>query len=377
MSRVRTTTVAAGVREGTHSAALTAVLWVVLAVALLGPAAAAQGTAGGPNCTAEQGQAFIDAGRYDHALREFTCLVDADPSEVEGYRGRIEAALLLGRYSDAFADYARVTAYVLPVHPDAARTILAGYAERLAIAPDDIPALTGASFALWWDFQYAQAIQVTNDLLALRPDDVYGNLFRGSSRLLLGATKAKGRHDLERAIELAPESPDVRWVVADAYTYGLPEPERAFAEASLALEWGLDTPRVHALLAAALNAFGEVEAAAEHIRTHIELVTTELVPVSPINPGDKLTLDLVPGRTYAIPVSVDAGQTIAISTTSKDFWDSIAVLLAPDGRPVVGSDDDNAYFAAFDWVAEETGTYMLHVTFFESVNTGELVVTRG
>jgi hypothetical protein len=32
--------------------------------------------------------------------------------------------------------------------------------------------------------------------------------------------------------------------------------------------------------------------------------------------------------------------------------------------------------AAIDWVAEETGTYMLPVTSFESVDTGALVVTR-
>ncbi len=35
-------------------------------------------------------------------------------TQVEGYRGRIEAELLLGRYSDAVGDYARVTAFVLP-----------------------------------------------------------------------------------------------------------------------------------------------------------------------------------------------------------------------------------------------------------------------
>jgi hypothetical protein len=43
---------------------------------------------------------------------------------------------------------------------------------------------------------------------------------------------------------------------------------------------------------------------------------------------------------------------------------------------VVGSDDARKYFAAFDWVAEETGTYTLEVTSFESVSTGELVVKR-
>ena len=67
----------------------------------------------------------------------------------------------------------------------------------------------------------------------------------------------------------------------------------------------------------------------------------------------------------------------AISTSSPDypdFWDSIAVLLAADGSPVVGSDDDSGYFAAFEW--EVTGIYLLQVTSFESVTTGELVVKR-
>ena len=50
--------------------------------------------------------------------------------------------------------------------------------------------------------------------------------------------------------------------------------------------------------------------------------------------------------------------------------------LPGDGTPVVGSDDANFYFAAFEYVAPVAGTYRLQVTSFESVNTGELVVTR-
>jgi len=89
-----------------------------------------------------------------------------------------------------------------------------------------------------------------------------------------------------------------------------------------------------------------------------------------------LALDLVPGRTYEIPVPAIAGETISIMTSNRDFYDSILVRLAPDGTPVVGSDDSNFYFAGFEWVAEATGTYRLWVTSFESVNTSELVVTR-
>ena len=173
-----------------------------------------------------------------------------------------------------------------------------------------------------------------------------------------------------------PQSPDVRWIEADAYTYGLPDPQRAFDAAMQALEGGLDTARVHAILGASYTAFGNIPAAATHIKRHIDLVTTELVSVSPMVPGDSVTLALVPGRTYEIPVPAVAGETISIATSSKDYWDSIAVLLALDGTPVVGSDDANAYFAAFEWPAAETVTYRLRVTFFEAVNTGALVVTR-
>ena len=352
----------------------------VLALALAGlmllPGAASV-AASSPNCTAEQGQDFIDAGQLTQAIHEFTCVIDAEPTEVDGYRGRAEALLLLGRFSDAYHDYnTGITALVVPVHPNAFGTIYDHYAARLSVDPDSIPALTGASFARWVNFDYPQAIQVLNQLLDVAPDDLFGTLFRGSSRLLHGKTTAKGVAELNRAIELAPDSPDVRHIVADAYTYGLPDPVRAAAEANLALDGGLDTARVHAILAASHNAFGELLPAAEHIERHFDLVTTELISTAPLAAGDSATLDLVPGRSYAIPIAASAGQTISISTSSPDFWDSIAVLFAPDGAPVVGSDDDNVYFAEFDWEAVATGTYVLYVSSFESVSTGELVVER-
>jgi hypothetical protein len=215
-----------------------------------------------------------------------------------------------------------------------------------------------------------------HDLLAVRPNDVYGNLFLGSSRLLRGATPAQGTANLEAAIALAPNSGDVRWVVADAYTYSPNQanPHRAFTEATLALIWGLDTPRVHAILAASYLTFGNLVAAGTHILRHIDLVTTELVTTDPIVAGASLTLPLVPGRTYDIPLDVIAGQTVSIMTSSRDYWDSILVLLGPDGSPVLGSDDASNYFAAFDWTAGATGRYRMRVTFFESLNYGDLLV---
>ena len=339
-------------------------------IAGAGPAAA------GPFCTAADGQQHIDAGRLDAAVREFSCVIDAAPTEVEGYRGRIEAQLLLRRYSDAVRDYARVTAFVLPAHPDAATTILSGYGDRLGADPANVPALTGASFAHWWFFKYASAIQVLNDLLAVQPDDPYATLFRGSSRMLGGNNHAGGAADLEHAITLAPASPDVRFIVADAYTYGQPDAERALAEASLALAWGLDTPRVHAMLAAAHNTFGHEATAAWHTQRHISLVTTELVLTAPIAAGGTMTVPMAPGRVHEIPMTVAGGEAVAVRTRTNDYFDTILVLLAPNGTPVLGADDFQGYMAGFDWIAPAAGTYRLRATSFEAVATGGLKITR-
>ena len=269
-----------------------------------------------------------------------------------------------------------MTAVVTPVHPDAESIILAGYAARLETTPDDITALVGASFARWAYFDYLGAINVLDHLLDIAPANPYGYLFRGSSRLLKGHTVNGGVADLDYAIALAPDSPDVRYIVADAYTYGLFDPQRAFAEATFAFEAGLDTPRVHAILGSAYSAFGDVAAAAAHIERHLELVTTELVTASPLPARASTDLNLVPGRTYDIPVVVSAGEKLSIVTSSHDYWDTILLLLGPDGSPVLGSDDAWRYFAAFDWVATSSGTYHMRVTFFEGVITGTLHVSR-
>ena len=179
------------------------------------------------------GQEYIDAGRYDRAVREFGCVIDGDPTSVDGHRGRMEALVLLGRYSDAVLDGVHLNAVVVPAHPDAERTIVAGYASRLSASPSDVAALTGATFARWWFFDYPAAIHLASRLLEVRPDDRVGNLFRGSSRLLHHVQTTRGIADLEQGIALDPDNPSVHFIASDAYTYGLSDPHRALA--------GLDT----------------------------------------------------------------------------------------------------------------------------------------
>ena len=349
----------------------------LLALALVAASIAAAPVAAAPDCSAAAGQALIDQGRYDRAVSEFSCLIRADATSIDGYRGRMEAFTLMGRYADAVHDGTRFTAVVEPAHPGAQQTVVKSYLDRLGARPTDIPALTGMTFARWWFFDYPAAIKYAGQLLDVQANAVAGWLFRGSSRLLHHVQTSRGIADLERALQLDTANPSVHYVVADAHLYGLSDFDRAYDEASIALDGGLDTPRVHAILGAALNSFGETAAAAEHIARHFELVTEQTVTMGPLASGGRLAVDLVPGRVVDIPIPAVAGQPISIATSSKDYWDTIALLVAPDGTPVLGSDDANGYFAAFTYVPEATGTYRLRVTFFESVITGVIDVTRG
>ena len=328
--------------------------------------------------TLARAQAKIDEGRHEEAIQMYSCVLAADPLVPDAYRGRSEAELLLGRYYDAFHEYALLTAHVIPLDPGAPETILANYEARLAARPQDRAALTGASFARWAFFDYKGALPVIDELLELHPDDVYGNLFRGSNRLFVGEDPISGEADLTRAILLAPQSRDVRYIVADAYTYALHDPVAAYPDARRALEQGLDTPRIHAILASALLAWGDTTGAAAHLERHIGRVTTDLVLAAPLDPGGAVTLDLVPGRTYELPIEAIAGQTIAIETDNPagEIADSILVLFGPDGSPVHGGDDDAGSLACLDWIAPKTGTYEMWVTSFEAVGTGRLTVSR-
>jgi len=85
---------------------------------------------------------------------------------------------------------------------------------------------------------------------------------------------------------------------------------------------------------------------------------------------------IAPGRVVEIPIPAVAGEAITIAPSSHDYFDTVAVLLAPDGTAVTAGDDDKGYFAAFEWPAALTTTYRLRVTFFEALNSGLLLVSR-
>src|SRR5688572_22588493 len=104
------------IRRRTRSPVVRKILLALAAAVLTAtPAAAFAKPAGkGPKetpamegCTTQDtlatGQQRIDQGQYEEAVRVFSCVMAADGGEVDAYRGRAEAELLLGRYADAYS----------------------------------------------------------------------------------------------------------------------------------------------------------------------------------------------------------------------------------------------------------------------------------
>lgn len=353
------------------------VAWL-LTLALFVSSSAMTVQANGPVLSPDPGQKLIDRGQLNKALRYYTELIEADPTSITGYRGRIETLVLMRRYAHALADFSRIVANVVPTQPAAIDEMLAEYQDRLTQKPLDIPALSGGSFVHWCYFDFDIAAQLIDRLLTVRPHSPYGIMMRGSIRTLSGSDPDGGVLDLDTAIAVDRWNPHVRFIVADAYTYGLPDACRAFWEANLAILWGLDTPRLRAILAAAFFEFGFPQLAAKELDRHIDVVTQAIVTAPPLATGDTQVLDLVPGRTVEIPIQVVAGSTLSLVTDSPsgEISDTIMVLLNSNGVPVTGNDDANGFYAAFDYEVSVGGTYTLLVTSFEAIGTGQMTISR-
>jgi hypothetical protein len=348
----------------------------LLCILCLTPSLAIFARADCPADPLADGQALLASGDYAGARAAFTCAAEADPAAIDAYRGRIEAALLSGDYADAVGDDTAILIHVLPETPDAFDTLIADYQSELASDPENITLLSGLSFAQWWVSDYAAAVETLDHLLALEPDNRYANAFRGSARYFNEAYE-DGDADFAHALELEPDNPHLYFVLADAYTYGAGDTESALEAALKANELGLDTPRLNMILATAYLAAGDEAKATEYFAQHIESATTEMVETDPLAVGETVTLEIVPGRSYTLPLDVAAGETLTIITDSPDgAVDSMLVLVAPDGSLVTANDDTVELNAGLERQIAEEGTYRLLLTSFEGAGTGQVIVTR-
>jgi hypothetical protein len=107
-----------------------------------------------------------------------------------------------------------------------------------------------------------------------------------------------------------------------------------------------------------------------------DLRATQLVEAAPFTAGATVTLPSGRGAELRNSRSSHGRRGALDLTSSRDFYDTILVVLVPDGPPVLGSHDHRQCFAGFQWVAVATGTYRIWVASFESANTGDWIVSR-
>jgi hypothetical protein len=303
------------------------------------------------------------------------CLTDSGTLDVTAYKGRIEAALMAGRYASALGEVTQMQRVVIPAIPDAFDQLLAAYEAQLAASPDDLIALIGYSFAQWWVSDYAGATATYDRLLGVLPDNAYATLFRGSSRLFDGDTDG-GELDIARVLELAPNSPDAHFIAADALLYALGDVTRAGEQAALARDLGLVTPRVNAILATAAMADGDEALATQYFAEHIAGATTGYVDTEPLAAGGSLTLDFTPGVAFRVPLEVAAGETLTVLADSPDGVDTLAVLLGPEGALVTSNDDYTDLNAGIVRTLDAAGVYTLVLGTFEGAGTGSVTLQR-
>ena len=256
-------------RRGGHHARVTTALAVGAAIVLLAGGSARHS----PRATLRSRRLYRPARAGLHrrgTLRpsdpRVPCVIDAEPTESEGYRGRIEAQLLLGRFSDAVARLRqRVTAFVVPGPPRRrARRSSTGYPPPARDRAGRRAALTGASFARWWFFDYRRRFTCST------------------------SSSTSGQRRLRQPVPWVEPRPQGRarraaWRTSSVRSRSRREPRRPLhrrrrlhvrparpgacvrggdARARL----GLDTPRVHAILATAYTAFGDLLAASGTFR---------------------------------------------------------------------------------------------------------------
>jgi tetratricopeptide (TPR) repeat protein len=252
---------------------------------------------------------FLQQNDLQSALKDFEASITAAPDLPDTYSRRARLYLLGGQYQDALKDYDKL----------------------IELAPDYSPAYSGRAFANARLGNTEQAVSDYDHLIELEPDNAGAYAERGI--LKLGLTRYDAALvDMNAAIKLQPDDP------------------------SLYLQRGI--------VNVALN--DQPAAAADYLEW-IRKQETRSVDGDPLTPGESQVVQMRQGLSYELPFDASAGQKVTLTATARENakTDPLIVLLDPDGKPILASDDIGAgsYDSAIkDFVIPANGTYTLVVS---------------
>ena len=180
------------------------------------------------------------------------------------------------------------------------------------------------------------------------------------------------------------EVPNVNTYVDRAILYAQQEDfANALNDIDTAIELSEDMATdagLYMLRASINNLQMDFDAAAQDYLSYIQLVATDPVEIDPIASGDVVPLEMVAGRVYIIPFTLEAGDVfsaIAIADEGSAV-DPLMVVLDPDGEPIAANDDVaqgdlTAYVE--NVTVSEGGLYALVVTHAGGGSDGAFVVS--
>lgn len=389
-----------------------------------------------------QGQTSYASGNHSAAIDAFTCAIQLDSTNYQAYVGRFQAALLAGRYGLAVNDAnalkdlapdlfnATLEDYTMSLNMDNGdtqtlmfrallywtmaedRRVLEDCQRIIELDPQNAFAylLRGSSNQYLGDrltppadFTQAVNLEPTNA-------DIYALI--GSTYVQTGDTM-NAMMNLNRAIQIDQRNArsyyfrGVVYMEETNYTRAVEEFTRAIEIEPMYLDPYYDRGWTHARQGnyqAAISDFDQVitinaqfqwgylgrgvvyelsgnpQAAVQDYLAYVRLNEMENIAGQPLIPGAPVTLDMIDGRVYTLPLSVQAGQVVDIVASSpNDRADPLIVLVGTDGTTALAGNDDEVtgdFTAAIhDFSVPANGTYTLLVTHSDGGNQGPVNVS--
>lgn len=319
------------------------------------------------------GNSALESGDYEMAIMEFTCVIEADDTNLEAHLGRGSAYVLAGDLLHANYDYGLVS---MQSNPQVFRDAITRYSSSIEANPDDITAYilrVYTNYTSPWGGPLDEVYADGERIIELDPNNAFGYLFRGFANWYLGNRQA-AEEDYIRALELAPNNPAFYAHIATDYRRGFPD--RALENVNRAIELAPEEQGVYYLLRATIrNQTGHDVLAGEDLVRFMELIQTEVI-VQNMELNVPTTLPMTAGQVYRISFQVEAGQSVSISAPIvNDSSFPVMVLLADDGTPLIGLKSDPSWgYTIPDYTIPADGTYTVLVTTATASHTALVTV---
>ncbi|MBL8152674.1 MAG: hypothetical protein JNM70_00705 [Anaerolineae bacterium] len=315
---------------------------------------------------------LMQAEDFTAALAAYQCAIQIKPDEFIAYQSGVEAALRAGDFM------AMAEINFLMLHRfggKAFENVLTHYDQVLKANPDDAWANVYSAYYLMQAGMFRQALTNVDHAIALGLDNASVRIIRWGVNYWMQKPDDAAA-DYEKAAAFDPKNPGIVFNMAMSSFFGQ-ELTNANSYLDETAQLGATSPLVTLFMGDVDAAAGDAALAAQHYLDYMALVAPTVVPAGTLVLNERLTVPVHPGETYHFSVDLKVGEVWKVNTSvgfKAPWMDPVLVLLAPDGTPLIGNNDDlpgePAGNAALTYTPEVTGTYTLVMTTYAGIGEG-------